>query len=151
MSRSGCELRIRLFHFSKVAGDGLARFSERPSECRWSPVLLSRNGRRSRCRGLFEAAFALRDAASSTDKRRRSLERSTVLWGFERREPAACGDVYTGHCSSFHAISQNIHSYRELITNASSILRFSAAPASFTHRSTLARIHSWTAANSGEA
>lgn len=58
---------------------------------------------------------------------------------------------YTGHSSSFHAISQNIHSYRELITNASSILRRSSLPAVFAHRSTFLRIHRWTSANSGEA
>jgi hypothetical protein len=58
---------------------------------------------------------------------------------------------HTGHSSSFHAISQNIHSYRELIMNASSIRFFSACPASFTHPSTFARIHLCTSANSGEA
>ena len=34
---------------------------------------------------------------------------------------------HTGHSSSFHAISQNIHSYRELITKASSIRRLSSS------------------------
>jgi len=48
---------------------------------------------------------------------------------------------YTGHFSSFHAISQNIHSYRELMTNASSIRRFSSFPAVFTHWSTFFLIH----------
>jgi hypothetical protein len=59
--------------------------------------------------------------------------------------------LHTGHSSSFHAISQNIHSYRELIMNASSIRFFSACPASFTHPFTFARIHLCTSANSGEA
>jgi hypothetical protein len=58
---------------------------------------------------------------------------------------------YTGHSSSFHAISQNIHSYRELITNDSSIRRFSSLPAVLAHRSTFWRIHRCTSANSGEA
>jgi hypothetical protein len=45
-------------------------------------------------------------------KRRRSVERSTALCGFKRREPPSPGPPphYTGHFSSFHAISQNIHS-----------------------------------------
>ena len=38
----------------------------------------------------------------------------------QRQDPSA----HTGHFSSFHAISQNIHSYRELMTNDSSIRRF---------------------------
>jgi hypothetical protein len=66
---------------------------------------------------------------------------------------AACHapNIHTGHSSSFQAISQNIHSYRELITNASSIRFFSADPAFFAHASTFARIHRCTSANSGEA
>ena len=40
---------------------------------------------------------------------------------------------HTGHLSSFHAISQNIHSYLELITNDSSILRFSSLLAVLAH------------------
>ena len=58
---------------------------------------------------------------------------------------------HTGHSSSFHAISQNIHSYRELITNDSSIRRFSVCPACLAHWSTFLRIHRCTSANSGEA
>jgi len=58
---------------------------------------------------------------------------------------------YTGHFSSFHAISQNIHSYRELITNASSIRRFSSLPAVLAHWSTFFLIQRCTPANSGEA
>ena len=64
----------------------------------------------------------------------RSLERSTALCGCERREPPCPGPPsYTGHFSSFHAISQNIHSYRELMTNDSSIRRFSSLPAVLAH------------------
>ena len=40
---------------------------------------------------------------------------------------------YTGHFSSFQAISQNIHSYRELMTNESSMRRFSSSPAVLAH------------------
>ena len=58
---------------------------------------------------------------------------------------------HTGHFSSFQAISQNIHSYFELIRNACSIRFFSSCPAVRAQESTLARIHSWTASNSGEA
>jgi hypothetical protein len=80
------------------------------------------------------------------------LERSTVLCGCQRREPPSPGPPsYTGHFSSFHAISQNIHSYRELITNDSSIRRFSSLPAVLAHWSTFLRIQSCTSANSGEA
>ena len=45
-------------------------------------------------------------------KRRRSIERPTALCGFTRREPPSSGPPasHTGHFSSFHAISQNIHS-----------------------------------------
>ena len=69
-------------------------------------------------------------------------ERAAQLW------PALS---HTGHFSSFHAISQNIHSYRELITNASSIRRFSSFPAVLAHWSTFLRSHCCTSANSGEA
>jgi hypothetical protein len=72
---------------------------------------------------------------------------STLNIGESATGPA----LHTGHSSSFHAISQNIHSYRELMRNASCIRFFSASPASWAHRSTLARIHSCTWANSGEA
>src|SRR5205807_4564887 len=48
---------------------------------------------------------------------------------------------YTGHDSSFHAISQNIHSYRELMMNACSIRAFSPSLACFAHISTFPRIH----------
>jgi hypothetical protein len=79
-------------------------------------------------------------------------ERSTALCGCERREPPSSGlPSYTGHFSSFHAISQNIHSYRELMMNDSSIRRFSSFPAVLAHWSTFLRIHCWTSANSGEA
>lgn len=47
----------------------------------------------------------------------------------QRQDPS----TYTGHSSSFHAISQNIHSYRELITKASSMRRFSSFPAFLAH------------------
>ena len=81
------------------------------------------------------------------------LERSTALCGCERREPASPGppSLHTGHSSSFHAISQNIHSYRELATNDSSMRRFSSLPAVLAHRSTLLLIQRCTSANSGEA
>ncbi len=65
----------------------------------------------------------------------------------QRQDPS----VHTGQVSSFHAISQNIHSYRELMTNDSSIRCFSSLPAVLAHRSTFPRIHSCTSANSGEA
>ena len=79
-------------------------------------------------------------------------ERSTALCGFERREPPSPGPPsHTGHFSSFHAISQNIHSYRELMTNDSSIRRFSSLPAVLAHWSTFLRIQRCTSANSGEA
>lgn len=68
-----------------------------------------------------------------------------------KRTSAPCLARYTGHCSSVHAISQNIHSYRELITNASSMRRRSSAPAVSAHRSTFSRIQRWTSENSGEA
>ena len=41
--------------------------------------------------------------------------------------------AYTGHFSSFHAMSQNIHSYRELMMKDSSIRRFSSLPAVLAH------------------
>ena len=47
----------------------------------------------------------------------------------ERQDPS----VHTGQVSSFHAISQNIHSYRELRTNDSSIRRVSSLPAVLAH------------------
>ena len=86
-------------------------------------------------------------------KRRRSIERPTALCGFKRSEPPSAGPLsrHTGHFSSFHAISQNIHSYRELMTNASSMRRFSSFPAVLAHWSTFLRIHCCTSANSGEA
>jgi hypothetical protein len=65
----------------------------------------------------------------------------------QRQDPS----VHTGQVSSFHAISQNIHSYRELITNASSIRRFSSLPADLAHWSTFFLIQRCTSANSGEA
>jgi hypothetical protein len=47
---------------------------------------------------------------------------------------SATGPVdYTGHFSSFQAISQNIHSYRELMTNELSMRAFSSSPAVFAH------------------
>src|SRR5207244_10745711 len=58
---------------------------------------------------------------------------------------------HTGHDSSFHAISQNIHSYRELMINACSMRAFSPSLAFFAHASTFSRIHRPTSANSGEA
>src|SRR2546426_1105678 len=58
---------------------------------------------------------------------------------------------HTGHDSSFHAISQNIHSYRELMMNACSMRAFSPSLAFFAHASTRPRIHRPTSANSGEA
>ena len=58
---------------------------------------------------------------------------------------------HTGHSSSFHAISQNIHSYLELTTNDSSIRRFSSLPAVLAHWSTFLRIQRCTSANSGDA
>src|SRR6185295_10127973 len=86
-------------------------------------------------------------------KWRRSPGRSRALWVRERIEPPSPGppSPHTGHFSSFHAISQNIHSYRELVTNDSSIRRFSSLPAVLAHWSTFLRIHSCTSANSGEA
>ena len=65
----------------------------------------------------------------------------------QRQDPS----VHTGQVSSFHAISQNIHSYRELMTNDSSIRRFSSLPAVLAHWSTFLRIQRCTSANSGEA
>lgn len=56
----------------------------------------------------------------------------------------------TGHRSSRHAMSQNIHSYRELIRKASIIRAFSAVPASLASLSTRARIHWVTSANAGD-
>ena len=47
--------------------------------------------------------------------------------------PPAAPPSYTGHFSSFHAISQNIHSYRELMMKDSSIRRFSSFPAVLAH------------------
>lgn len=58
---------------------------------------------------------------------------------------------HTGHFSSFQAISQNIHSYLELMRNACSMRFFSSCPAVRAQVSILARIHSWTASNSCEA
>ena len=40
---------------------------------------------------------------------------------------------YTGHFSSFHAMSQNIHSYRELMMKESSICRSASLPAVLAH------------------
>ncbi len=40
---------------------------------------------------------------------------------------------YTGHFSSRQAMSQNIHSYRELMMKESSILRSSSFPAVLAH------------------
>ena len=65
----------------------------------------------------------------------------------QRQDPSA----HTGQVSSFHAISQNIHSYRELMTNDSSIRRFSSLPAVLAHWSTFLRIQRCTSANSGDA
>jgi len=65
--------------------------------------------------------------------------------------PPEAPPSYTGHSSSFHAISQNIHSYRELITNTSSIRRFSSLLAVLAHWSTFLRIQRCTSANSGDA
>ena len=67
-----------------------------------------------------------------------------------RQNPHLIG-VYTGHDSSFHAISQNIHSYRELMRNTCSSRTFSTSLARFAHASTRPRIHRPTSANSGEA
>jgi hypothetical protein len=50
------------------------------------------------------------NAASSAVKRRRGLVRSTTVRGCELRESSDWRPLYTGHSSSFHAISQNIHS-----------------------------------------
>ena len=65
----------------------------------------------------------------------------------QRQDPSA----HTGQVSSFQAISQNIHSYRELMTNDSSIRRFSSFPAVLAHWSTFLRIQRCTSANSGDA
>ena len=80
-------------------------------------------------------------------------EHILIVRGLRAQGPArrSLPSFHTGHSSSFQAISQNIHSYRELITNASSIRFFSADPAFFAHTSTFARIHRCTSANSGDA
>src|SRR5207247_9294238 len=48
----------------------------------------------------------------------RSAEREHVR--VARRQAPHPIEFHTGHDSSFHAISQNIHAYRELLMNASS-------------------------------
>src|SRR5947209_10469188 len=68
-----------------------------------------------------------------------------------RRQDPHLIEFHTGHDSSFHAISQNIHSYRELMMNACSIRAFSPSLAFFAHASTFSRIHRPTSSNSGEA
>ena len=139
-----------VFYFRARAG----RFSERDQSAGGLPLLL-------RLQRLTKAvATNVRSHTFAKQvvwqvfgaKWRRSLERSTVLCGSTRREPPCPGPPsYTGHFSSFHAISQNIHSYRELMTNDSSIRRFSSLPAVLAHWSTFFRIQRWTSANSGEA
>ena len=93
--------------------------------------------------------FALRDAASSDAKGVSGIKKR--CFACERKSPAPSSPPHTGHFSSFQAISQNIHSYFELIRNACSIRFFSSCPAVLAQVSTLARIHSCTASNSGEA
>src|SRR5437016_5191961 len=68
-----------------------------------------------------------------------------------RRQDPHLIEFHTGHDSSFHAISQNIHSYRELMINAFSMRTFSPSLAFFAHASTRPRIHRPTSSNSGEA
>lgn len=50
-------------------------------------------------------------------------------WAAHPQDPS----THTGHFSSFHAMSQNIHSYRELMMKESSIRRFSSLPAALAH------------------
>src|SRR5437660_2363002 len=79
----------------------------------------------------------------------RSAEREHVR--VARRQAPHPIEFHTGHDSSFHAISQNIHSYRELLINLCSRRTFSPSVACFAHVSTFPGIHSPTSANSGEA
>ena len=58
---------------------------------------------------------------------------------------------HTGHTSSFQAISQNIHSYLELMRKAASKRSRSLSVTDFAHASTFRRIQRPTSANSGEA
>ncbi len=92
---------------------------------------------------------ASRAAASSDAKRVSGRAAGALLVSGRARPPPS--PLHTGHFSSFQAISQNIHSYFELIRNACSIRFFSSCPAVRAQVSTLARIHSCTASNSGEA
>ena len=90
---------------------------------------------------------ALRDAASSVKVVSGEPAGASLVSGRAWASP----HPHTGHFSSFQAISQNIHSYCELIKKACSIRFFSSCPAVLAQVSTLARIHSCTASNSGEA
>src|SRR5437016_11491841 len=99
--------------------------------------------------------------AESAGPRRRNAQLRWAMRGQdplkEQRVPPPMAEeggrvgFHTGHDSSFHAISQNIHSYRELLMNACSRRTFSPSVACFAHISTFPRIHSPTSANSGDA
>jgi hypothetical protein len=128
--------------------DWLGRWagSER-AHCTGEVFVLSKTGRPARrWRLLFDAA--------GRSKFRRQGRLQTACAGAVALRERACPALpspHTGHFSSFQAISQNIHSYFELMRNACSMRFFSSCPAVRAQVSTRARIHSCTASNSGEA
>ncbi len=103
-------------------------------------------------RPALQVASAVRSCGSQqvqTPRSSRGEPAGAVLVSVKSQAPPS--PPHTGHFSSFQAISQNIHSYFELRRNDCSIRFFSSWPAVLAQLSILARIHSWTASNSGDA
>ncbi len=140
--------------YSSFSGRGVSRCAEKGASTFEGPArtgsMEGRADRPGRCRLLPEAMFLIANVASSDDGARsdESVPALRALCGGHSSVRLA---HYTGHFSSVHAISQNIHSYRELITKACSIRCRSSRPAVRAQRSTFSRIQRCTSANSGDA
>ena len=134
--------RLFLFLFLSLSAGVLfrvraGRLSERDQSAVGLPLLLNCNGCRRQWRRMFEVTPSRSAGVASFRRQVEAKPRAVngALWLHAERasQPWPPSLSYTGHFSSFHAISQNIHSYRELATNDSSIRRFSSLPAVLAH------------------
>ena len=133
------------WNYELTRGTKISCLDEPPFSCGWR-----RAGAQARAAGDPTPGGGASTLGLLGDRTRPSGQRRSVASSGESR-PALARPNHTGHSSSFHAISQNIHSYCELITNDCSIRRFSSLPAVLAQRSTFLRIHCCTSANSGDA
>src|SRR3989442_5753185 len=100
---------------------------------------------------LAERSCRCEESATRQPRLRLLRLRLAMTINAARRQDPHRIEFHTDHDSSFHAISQNIHSYRELMMNACSMRAFSPSLAFFDHASHRPRSHRPTSATSGEA